>query len=271
MAYALNGSNGHELVHPPVNDSAHEVPDMVNYPYIRFFRAGELLADHPTAELAPASQGGEGRPPVVQWSKPCPTGEASSCRVDFSNMCWFFGRNVQAALAQRAADAIDGEIRPIGLIGTYVGGTADELWSSKDALRKCLDPNKPIPTKDSQLWNGMVNPILNTTIKGAIWYQGEADAGHPGSYVGSLGRWLVGWLVRSFVQVTPTLLQERAMRRCCCFGGRTCCGFQWRGHSCFRSRCRVSLRAYTCASRLAIRRDGTHGLLFSRPRQAWWP
>ena len=55
-------------------------------------------------------------------------------------MCYFFGRNLQATLKERI-----GKILPIGLIGTYYGGTADELWSSKDALSKCLDPTKPVP------------------------------------------------------------------------------------------------------------------------------
>ena len=84
-------------------------------------------------------------------------------------MCYFYGRNIQAQL----------DI-PIGLIGTYWGGTADELWSSPDALAKCLDPSQPQPKGDSDLWYGMASPFLRSTIKGAIWYQGEADAQHPG-------------------------------------------------------------------------------------------
>lgn len=29
-----------------------------------------------------------------------------------------------------------------------------------------------IPSKNSVLWNAMIHPLLNMTIKGAIWYQG---------------------------------------------------------------------------------------------------
>ena len=29
----------------------------------------------------------------------------------------------------------------------------------------------------SVLWNAMIYPFLNMTIKGAIWYQGESSAG----------------------------------------------------------------------------------------------
>ena len=33
------------------------------------------------------------------------------------------------------------------------------------------------PNQHSVLWNAMIYPFLNMTIKGAIWYQGEANAG----------------------------------------------------------------------------------------------
>ena len=35
----------------------------------------------------------------------------------------------------------------------------------------------PDPHTPSVLWNAMIYPLLNMTIKGAIWYQGEANAG----------------------------------------------------------------------------------------------
>ena len=33
------------------------------------------------------------------------------------------------------------------------------------------------PGSHSVLWNAMIYPFLNMTIKGAVWYQGEANAG----------------------------------------------------------------------------------------------
>jgi sialate O-acetylesterase len=33
----------------------------------------------------------------------------------------------------------------------------------------------------SVLWNAMIYPFLNMTIKGAIWYQGESNAGMSGT------------------------------------------------------------------------------------------
>lgn len=37
-----------------------------------------------------------------------------------------------------------------------------------------------IPYKPEGLFNGMISPLLNYTIKGAIWYQGESNTGDPG-------------------------------------------------------------------------------------------
>ena len=70
--------------------------------------------------------------------------------------------------------------RPVGLIETNVGGTPDQRWSSPDALAQCKNLGKPwewpANFTDSVLWNGMVVPLLRTTIKGAVWMQGEANS-----------------------------------------------------------------------------------------------
>ena len=68
-------------------------------------------------ELARAPDGGSGFQPPPGWSPPCPTDGPSPgrCRVDFSSMCYFFGRNIFATLKAK------GMARPIGLIGTYWG------------------------------------------------------------------------------------------------------------------------------------------------------
>ena len=60
-----------------------------------------------------------------------------------------------------------------------------EAWSSPDALANCKQEleGSPImsqvegPGTPSILWNAMIHPFLNMTIKGAVWYQGEANAG----------------------------------------------------------------------------------------------
>ena len=131
MAYSLNGSNGNSIVHPPVNNSEAEFADLKNHPYIRLFRAGKQNTDEPMLEPHPNDPGGS--TVAVQGWTPATTADGID-RVDFSSMCYFFGRNIHVQL----------DI-PIGLIGTYWGGTADELWSSPDALDKCLALGRFVP------------------------------------------------------------------------------------------------------------------------------
>ena len=69
---------------------------------------------------------------------------------------------------------------PIGLIDSTYGGTELEKWSPPDALRKC----GLIESDAGVLWNSMIHPLLQMTIKGVIWYQGENNAGYPGEYRG---------------------------------------------------------------------------------------
>jgi sialate O-acetylesterase len=88
---------------------------------------------------------------------------------------WFYGRDLFNTLQY-----------PIGLIESDYGGTPIEAWSSPAALAQC--PRTPLatgatpsPTADSTLWNAMVHPLLRTSIKGVVWYQGESDAMYPQS------------------------------------------------------------------------------------------
>ena len=76
---------------------------------------------------------------------------------------------------------------PIGLIHSSYGGSAVEDWISKGTLGD--GTSGPCPGKitgsmglPSQQWNGQLAPLLNTTIKGTIWYQGESNHGQNELY-----------------------------------------------------------------------------------------
>uniref|UniRef100_H2ZGF6 Sialate O-acetylesterase domain-containing protein n=1 Tax=Ciona savignyi TaxID=51511 RepID=H2ZGF6_CIOSA len=100
------------------------------------------------------------------WSIPSNATLAGTDWSYFSAVCWLYGRHLFDALQV-----------PIGLVSSTWGGTPIEAWSSGDALNHCgLDGLKQVnPSQNSVLWNAMIHPLLNMTIKGAIWYQGESN------------------------------------------------------------------------------------------------
>ena len=100
---------------------------------------------------------------------------------------YFFGRDLQTNLKI-----------PVALIQSAWGGTRAEAWTSPEALaaspnykneidgylKANPDPNKSEknPNAPAVLHNGMIHPLLNYRIQGAIWYQGESNAGKAFAY-----------------------------------------------------------------------------------------
>ncbi len=107
----------------------------------------------------------------------------------FSAVGFFFGRVLHQAL----------DI-PIGVIHDSWGGSACEAWIPRHLLE--ADPQyKPLIDKwvkieeegtneqllkgnarPGNLFNGMLNPVVGYGIRGAIWYQGESNAGRAYQY-----------------------------------------------------------------------------------------
>ena len=50
--------------------------------------------------------------------------------------------------------------------------------------------HRRVHKKKAVLYNGMISPLINYRIKGAIWYQGEANSGKPDLYAASLPAWV---------------------------------------------------------------------------------
>jgi hypothetical protein len=97
----------------------------------------------------------------------------------FSAVCYFFGRAIQK---RRKI--------PIGLLVSAVGGTAIELWMSKIAQVRCPGNQNP---SAAQHYNGMIWPIRHLKIKGALWYQGESNAGAAARYACFLPAMISEW------------------------------------------------------------------------------
>ncbi|XP_061074008.1 sialate O-acetylesterase-like isoform X1 [Conger conger] len=136
------------------------------YPDVRIFMAASNLSKEELMDL-----------PKVRMPWSVPTAE----RVGhFSAVCWLFGRYLYQVLGY-----------PVGLVDSSYGGTPVEAWSSPQALHKCgLEKQEEVYSSDSNfsrddvgpakrnnsvLWNAMIHPFLNMTIKGVIWYQGESN------------------------------------------------------------------------------------------------
>ena len=151
-----------------------------DYPEIRLFTVKKRIAQTPQDMLE------EG-----DWWECSPISSPK-----FSAVAYFFGR----ALYQKLKV-------PIGLINTSWGGTVAETWTSTDAIEKNPDfvsklenlkkmdntefaNNLMKEGKDrlgpnsypTLLYNGMINPLIPYAVKGAIWYQGEGNAGRAFQY-----------------------------------------------------------------------------------------
>jgi len=157
-----------------------------NFPLIRLFTVATVASEKPLDDV----QG--------NWQVCTPK------NVDnFSAVAYFFARDLQQKIKT-----------PIGLISTSWGGTKAEAWTSEKVLEENKDlitileenaqkeknfytnleayytnvkngaATKELkkPKRDQEnkfpyvLYNGMLHPVINYTMKGVIWYQGESNA-----------------------------------------------------------------------------------------------
>ncbi len=139
----------------------------------------------------------------------------------FSAVAYYFARDLQKALKV-----------PVGVIHTSWGGSPAEVWMSEKVLsansdykRDILDAypasmektkvaiaqwekesaaakadGKPFTKrkpgggwKPAELYNGMIAPLIPFSIKGAIWYQGESNAGRAHQYRTLIADMIKNW------------------------------------------------------------------------------
>ena len=157
----------------------------------------------------------------------------------FSAVAYYFSRDLQKALHV-----------PVGILHTSWGGSPAEVWMSQSVLAGSPEYQRSIleasttsharyletvkqwearkaqaaqegrtfsetrPRQDwrpSELYNAMIAPLLLYTIKGAIWYQGESNAGHAWQYrrlyADLIRNWRQDWGLGDFtflgVQLAP--------------------------------------------------------------------
>ncbi|XP_067675402.1 sialate O-acetylesterase-like [Haliotis asinina] len=150
-------------------NSTAEINDADNYPNIRLFTSMQITSIKQETDFLGLQEG---------WSVSSKETVGGNTWQYFSALCFMYGKRLYSTLKY-----------PIGLVATSYGGSPVEAWSSPDALDTCINKSEiPAPTYKngdvdpatySSLWNSMVYPLLNMTIYGTIWYQGETNSDAP--------------------------------------------------------------------------------------------
>ncbi|XP_071432527.1 sialate O-acetylesterase isoform X1 [Pithys albifrons albifrons] len=149
-----------------VANASQELSAAARYPYVRVFAVAPARSDTELEDLERID---------LPWSIPTAENLGHGNFTYFSAVCWLLGRSLYEALGY-----------PVGLVEAAWGGTPIEAWSSHRALRTCGLPedtgstsahqHQSGPQTPSVLWNAMIHPLLNMTLRGIAWYQGEANA-----------------------------------------------------------------------------------------------
>jgi len=175
-----------------------------NYPNLRLLYVERKPADSPQADCK------------AEWTATTP-----QTATEFSAVAYFFGRELHqrqgvpvglihtswggtAAEAWMSREALEAEPKfaPIltrwdGIVQNYPAAAAQHAkdvaaWEQERDRAKAegraepARPRGPVgpndPNRPANLYNGMIAPLLPYAIKGAIWYQGESNAGRAYQY-----------------------------------------------------------------------------------------
>ncbi|XP_071432531.1 sialate O-acetylesterase isoform X2 [Pithys albifrons albifrons] len=144
-----------------VANASQELSAAARYPYVRVFAVAPARSDTELEDLERID---------LPWSIPTAENLGHGNFTYFSAVCWLLGRSLYEALGY-----------PVGLVEAAWGGTPIEAWSSHRALRTCGLPedtgstsahqHQSGPQTPSVLWNAMIHPLLNMTLRGIAWYQ----------------------------------------------------------------------------------------------------
>lgn len=171
---------------------------------IRLFTVPKLKANEPVEDIKSS------------WVF-CEPGAVSN----FSAVAYYFGRDLQKELDV-----------PVGLIHTSWGGSPAEVWMREETLAenpvykteileefseqlkryedelakweqekveleregKKITRNRPnLGWRPTELYNGMIAPLVPFAIRGAIWYQGESNAGRAYQYRSLFADMISNW------------------------------------------------------------------------------
>jgi len=186
MEMPLNG-----FFNCPIMDSNQTIAEAGNYPAIRFATIPKTAALTPQENVP--GKWMESNPENAQW---------------FSATAYHF-----AMLVQRVLNV------PVGIIHCSWGGSRVEGWLPEEILSGY--PDIDISEAGSEeavhylkpmiMYNGMLKPLQNYTIRGFLWYQGESNVGKHKTYAERLAtmvslwrkEWELGEVPFYFVEIAP--------------------------------------------------------------------
>uniref|UniRef100_A0A672V7D7 Sialic acid acetylesterase n=1 Tax=Strigops habroptila TaxID=2489341 RepID=A0A672V7D7_STRHB len=158
-----------------ITNASQELAAASRYPYVRVFAAAPSRSDIELEDLERID---------LPWSIPTRTwamGISPTSRL--SAGCWDVtsmkrpggGTPIEAWSSPRALRAC-GLLEDMGRAGCSKPGLVFSTFSP--ALPPSISPHQHLsgPQTPSVLWNAMIHPLLNMTLRGIAWYQGEANA-----------------------------------------------------------------------------------------------
>ncbi|XP_049981626.1 sialate O-acetylesterase [Alexandromys fortis] len=189
--WLCSGQSNMQMTVSQIFNASKELSDSAAYQSVRIFSVSLVQAEEELEDLDEVD---------LSWSKPTAGNLGHGNFTYMSAVCWLFGRYLYDTLQY-----------PIGLVSSSWGGTPIEVWSSRRSLEACGVPDTwnarvlqpeikatkrecesdgplcPLrrffraalvagPSAHSVLWNAMIHPLQNMTLKGAVWYQGESNA-----------------------------------------------------------------------------------------------
>jgi sialate O-acetylesterase len=150
-----------------------------NYPAIRLLKVEKMTSAKPRTYLEK----------YYSWRECSPFNLTNTY---FSAAAYFFGRELHTNLHV-----------PVGIISSSWGGTRIEPWTPPVGFESVpslahikpptdLSTNKTPQREPSALYNAMIAPFAGCALRGAIWYQGEANRGET-NYDAKMSALIGGW------------------------------------------------------------------------------
>ena len=174
-----------------IKDGAQEIISASSMPQVRMFNVPRKQEYEPQTEC-----GGNWMVPSIETAP------------EFSATAWFFAKSVSKALGL-----------PVGIINCSYGGSTVESWTNRALLETYPDISlKPEDIEKMTPWerpllmyNAMLKPVQNYTIKGIIFYQGCANVGRHETYAQRLANmvdlwrkeWRLGEIPFYYVEIAP--------------------------------------------------------------------